>query len=158
MYAYAHAHQIEREVSAAKKKEGRGRAQFVGLWVNGCFTWMSGNKKRERGRQPLGLRVLDHCRSSVAPYSSPKLPSVKGISPHWATVPSLSPYVFIRPAHNIVTSGQPLPAGCAAPQIPSSLLTGQVGCLVLSLSSSLSRVGHDCIAAVSSSICAINDP
>ena len=38
MYAYAQAHQIEREVSAAKKKEGRGRAKFVGLWVNGCFT------------------------------------------------------------------------------------------------------------------------
>ena len=82
----------------------------------------------------------------------------KAFTPHWATVPSLSTYIFIRPTHNIVTPGQPLPAGCTAPQILSSLLTGQVGGLVLSLSSSLSRVGDDCTAALSSSICGINDP
>lgn len=133
----------------------------MGQWLFYVDEWEQEVRERQAAFGVKGTRPLPFISSSLFFPMRPRnlnFHQSKAFTPHWATGPSLSTYIFIRPAHNIVTSGQPLPAGCAAPQIPSSLLTGQVGCLVLSLSSSLSRVGHDCIAAVSSSICAINDP
>lgn len=54
MYAYAHAHQIEREVSAAKKREGQSPVcGSVGQWL---FLRMSGNKKLVREAGSLGVK------------------------------------------------------------------------------------------------------
>lgn len=68
MYAYAHAHQIEREVSAAKKKEGRGRAQFVGLWVTWLFyvdEWEQEARERQAAFGVKGTRPLPFVSSSL---------------------------------------------------------------------------------------------